>query len=54
MRTVQEWIVLCGMLLNFSAFVYSIYIRSVLYATIFLITTGYLAIVYRTRVAEDG
>ncbi|RKD88024.1 hypothetical protein ATJ93_4515 [Halopiger aswanensis] len=54
MQTIQRWIVLCGTLLNFSAFVYSIYVKSVLYATIFLITTGYLAFVYRTRVAEKG
>lgn len=54
MQTLQQWLVLIGVLLNLSAFVYSIYVRSVLYATVFLLVSGYLVIVYRTKAPQSS
>ncbi|WP_306061652.1 hypothetical protein [Natronococcus wangiae] len=54
MQRLQEGLVLVGILLNASAFVYSVYARSVLYATVFLIVTAYLVLVYRTDDSYEG
>ncbi len=51
MPRLQRGLVLGGIMLNASAFVYSLYTRSVLYATVFLVVTAYLLVVYR---ANDG
>ena len=48
MQTVQKALVLGGVFLNAGAFAYSVYVRSVVYATVFLIVTIYLIVVYVT------
>jgi hypothetical protein len=54
MQRFQRGLVMLGILLNASAFVYSILERSVLYATVFLVVTAYLVLVYRSAVDAEG
>ncbi|AGB39995.1 hypothetical protein [Natronococcus occultus] len=49
MPRLQRGLVLGGILLNVSAFVYALYIRSLLYAIVFLIVTAYLIVVYQVN-----
>ncbi|WP_169333448.1 hypothetical protein [Natronococcus jeotgali] len=49
MPRLQRGLVLGGILLNAVAFVYGLYARSLLYATVFLFVAAYLVVVYRTN-----